>query len=106
MDHKQEQTSHNEVQNLIYRIIKKYDKRTKKKNLLHLLKQIQSSLNYIDILIKTILWIWKEDSTSRRDEQLSSSEKKWPRKKISLFWRRQDNKKSNLWFLEEKSYSF
>lgn len=55
MDHKQEQTSHNEVQNLIYRIIKKYDKRTKKKNLLHLLKQIQSSLNYIDILIKTIL---------------------------------------------------
>lgn len=62
MDHKQEQTTHNEAQNLIYWIIRKYDKRVKKENILHLLKQFNlRALNYVNISIKTILWIWKED---------------------------------------------
>ena len=86
MDHKQEQTIHNEIQNLSYWIIRKYDKRAKKENILHLLKQFNLRvLNYVDVSIKTILWIWKKDSTSRKDEQLSSSEKEQSRKKTLLF---------------------
>ena len=86
MDHKQEQTIHNEIQNLSYWIIRKYDKRAKKENILHLLKQFNLRvLNYVDVSIKIILWIWKQDSTSRKDEQLSSSEKEQSRKKTLLF---------------------
>ena len=68
-------------------IFEKYDKRAKKENILHLLKQFNLRvLNYVDVSIKMILWIWKQDSTSRKDEQLSSSEKEQSRKKILLFW--------------------
>ena len=68
-------------------IFEKYDKRAKKENILHLLKQFNLRvLNYVDVSIKIILWIWKEDSTSRKDEQLSSSEKEQSRKKNLLFW--------------------
>ena len=68
-------------------IFEKYDKRAKKENILHLLKQFNLRvLNYVDVSIKMILWIWKQDSTSRKDEQLSSSEKEQSRKKTLLFW--------------------
>lgn len=59
---------YSEARNLIRRIIRKCDEKPNKEELLHSLKKFDfCNLHYINISMKTILRIRKEDLTSKRN---------------------------------------